>query len=200
MAPKGVSSEEKRKRLLEIFHEEYDVFMMKDIEKRASNRGIQNNAAGAVLQELVDDELVLCDKIGSSKFYWSFPRRKDEADKYEELEQEIVNCADKMASLIKEIDEEKKVRETSEEREKILAKLAQETTENVLLTEELAALNASNEYKDKEMQIGAVKMELNLWNDNIETIRDYCLSLDSGGQITVDEFDRYFAIPEDLRN
>lgn len=74
MAPRGLSAEEKRVRLLEIFHETKDFFQLKELEKLGPKmKGIVSQTVKEVLQSLVDDGLVQADKIGSSNFFWSFP-------------------------------------------------------------------------------------------------------------------------------
>ncbi|EKM54279.1 uncharacterized protein PHACADRAFT_146090 [Phanerochaete carnosa HHB-10118-sp] len=77
MAPRGLSAEEKRVRLLEIFHETKDFFQLKELEKLGPKmKGIVSQSVKEVLQSLVDDGLVQADKIGSSNFFWSFPSQR----------------------------------------------------------------------------------------------------------------------------
>ncbi|OCB86905.1 hypothetical protein A7U60_g6079 [Sanghuangporus baumii] len=77
MAPRGLSAEEKRVRLLEIFHESKDFFQLKELEKLGPKlKGIVSQSVKEVLQGLVDDGLVQADKIGSSNFFWSFPSQR----------------------------------------------------------------------------------------------------------------------------
>ncbi|GBF93477.1 hypothetical protein Rsub_06610 [Raphidocelis subcapitata] len=70
---RGLSLEEKRDKVLEVFLESADVFLLKDVEKIASRRGVVLQSVKEVLQSLVDDDLVHCEKIGISNFFWSFP-------------------------------------------------------------------------------------------------------------------------------
>jgi hypothetical protein len=72
---KGISFEEKRKRMMEIFKAEPYFFHLKDIEKAAVKRGIVYQAIKEVLESLVGDSLVEVEKIGSSNFYWSLPSK-----------------------------------------------------------------------------------------------------------------------------
>ena len=74
MAPKkGVSFDDKRLRLLEIFARA-EVFTLKEIEKIGSKeKGIVEQTIKDVLQTLVDDGLVETDKIGAGNFYWALP-------------------------------------------------------------------------------------------------------------------------------
>ena len=76
MAPKkGVSFDDKRLRLLEIFARA-EVFTLKEIEKIGSKeKGIVEQTIKDVLQTLVDDALVETDKIGAGNFYWALPSK-----------------------------------------------------------------------------------------------------------------------------
>ena len=72
MSKKGVSAEDKRTRILEIFHEEDDVFNLKIIEKLGAKKGVIMQAVKDVVQSLIDDDLVKCEKIGISNYLWAF--------------------------------------------------------------------------------------------------------------------------------
>jgi hypothetical protein len=76
MAPKkGVSFDDKRLRLLEIFARA-EVFTLKEIEKIGSKeKGIVEQTIKDVLQTLVDDGLVETDKIGAGNFFWALPSK-----------------------------------------------------------------------------------------------------------------------------
>ncbi|KAE8983019.1 hypothetical protein PR002_g23366 [Phytophthora rubi] len=60
MGRRGVSLQEKRERILRIYHEPKDGFNLKKLEKLGSKAGI--GAPTDVNQALVDDALVNCDK------------------------------------------------------------------------------------------------------------------------------------------
>lgn len=63
---RGLSVEEKRSRMLEIFYEKKDVFQLKDLEKICpKEKGIVAQSVKDVLQSLVDDGLVDSEKIGN---------------------------------------------------------------------------------------------------------------------------------------
>lgn len=71
---KGVSFEEKRIRLLQLFYERKEFFTLKELEKiAAKEKGIVAQAVKDVLQTLVDDGLVKSEKIGTSVYFWTFP-------------------------------------------------------------------------------------------------------------------------------
>ena len=98
---KGLSLEEKRQKMMEIFYESKDVFLLKDIEKiapksKGANRyyvevdllliytllsGITSMSVKDVLTSLVDDGLVDSDKIGTSVYFWAFPSKATQVRK-----------------------------------------------------------------------------------------------------------------------
>ena len=93
---RGVSAEEKRQRMLDLFYEKKDFFLLKELEKIApkekggrsclkklqstpilsiSSSGIVSQSVKDVVQSLVDDDLVDTDKIGTSVYFWAFPSK-----------------------------------------------------------------------------------------------------------------------------
>ena len=72
---KGVSLDEKRQRMLQIFYEKKEFFTLKDLEKIApKEKGIVQQSVKDVVQALVDDGHLDSDKVGTSVFFWTFPR------------------------------------------------------------------------------------------------------------------------------
>jgi Fe2+ or Zn2+ uptake regulation protein len=68
---RGLNAEEKRKRMLEFFHEKQEFFQLKEVEKLCSSeKGITLNTVKDILTSLVDDGLVDSEKIGISIYYW----------------------------------------------------------------------------------------------------------------------------------
>ena len=73
---RGLTIEEKRTRMLEIFYDKKDFFLLKEIERIApKEKGIVSQSVKDVLQSLVDDDLVDSDKIGTSVYFWAFPSK-----------------------------------------------------------------------------------------------------------------------------
>jgi hypothetical protein len=84
----GLSFEEKRKRMFSLFKEDQSFFHLKDIEKLGIKKGITFQSIKEVLDSLVNDDLIECNKIGTSTFYWSLPNNIYEIKK-EKLEKNI---------------------------------------------------------------------------------------------------------------
>ncbi|RYR07317.1 hypothetical protein Ahy_B05g074644 isoform B [Arachis hypogaea] len=70
---RGLSLEEKREKMLEIFYESQDFFLLKELEKMGPKKGVITQSVKDVVQSLVDDDLVSKDKIGTSVYFWSLP-------------------------------------------------------------------------------------------------------------------------------
>ncbi|RLN36329.1 hypothetical protein C2845_PM03G29200 [Panicum miliaceum] len=70
---RGLSLEEKREQMLQIFYESQDFYLLKELEKLGPKKGVISQSVKDVVQSLVDDDLVLKDKIGTSVYFWSLP-------------------------------------------------------------------------------------------------------------------------------
>ncbi|KAF8893355.1 meiotic nuclear division protein 1 [Infundibulicybe gibba] len=116
MAPRGLSADEKRVKLLEIFHETKDFYQLKELEKLGPKmKGIVSQSVKEVLQSLVDDGLVQADKIGSSNFFWSFPSQQGAIiqNRLAKAKETRTGYQDQLAGIRKNIDSEKTTRPES---------------------------------------------------------------------------------------
>ncbi|KAM7419549.1 hypothetical protein PAMA_016588 [Pampus argenteus] len=123
---KGLSLEEKRSRMLEIFFETKDVFQLKDIEKIApKTKGITPMSVKEVLQSLVDDNMVDCERVGTSNYYWAFPSKALHARKHklEELQKQISEAKQQKKSLQNAAEKAKVGRQDTKERSSLLKEL-----------------------------------------------------------------------------
>ena len=99
---RGLSLEEKRERVLEIFHSKKDVFLLKELEKIAyKEKGVVTQSVKDVVQSLVDDDLISSDKIGSSIYYWGFPSSALvlKKNKLADLTNNLQKCNSKLDSV-----------------------------------------------------------------------------------------------------
>ncbi|XP_064200529.1 meiotic nuclear division protein 1 homolog isoform X2 [Anguilla rostrata] len=107
---KGLSLEEKRSRMMDIFFETKDVFQLKDIEKIApKTKGITPMSVKEVLQSLVDDNMVDCERVGTSNYYWAFPSKALHGRKrrLEELEKQLSEAKKRKATLQQAVEKAK---------------------------------------------------------------------------------------------
>ncbi|XP_059951259.1 meiotic nuclear division protein 1 homolog isoform X2 [Mesoplodon densirostris] len=127
--------------MMEIFFETKDVFQLKDMEKIApKEKGITAMSVKEVLQSLVDDGMVDCERIGTSNYYWAFPSKALHARKrkLEVLESQLSEGNQKHANLQKSIEKAKIGRHETEER--------------TLLAKELSSLRDQREQLKAEVE------------------------------------------------
>lgn len=199
---RGLSNEEKRKRMLEWFHEKQEFFQLKDVEKLCSSeKGITQQTIKDVLTSLVDDGFVDSDKIGSSVYYWSLPskalqKRRDEASRVENaLKEETAKNARLSTSVERtreasENDDEVKRNELENEIQKLIV-------ERKRLLRELDACkeNDPDAYESMRAQAQIAKNAANRWIENIFLLKSWLKN-----KFRVDEsvIDKQFGIPVDL--
>ena len=96
---KGVSAEEKRTRMLQLFYEKKEFFQLKELEKLApKEKGIVQQSVKDVVQSLVDDGMVDTEKIGTSVYFWAFPSKAKHTKKrkLEEAEEKLADVTKKL--------------------------------------------------------------------------------------------------------
>ncbi|EEB08591.1 meiosis specific coiled-coil protein Mcp7 [Schizosaccharomyces japonicus yFS275] len=202
MPPKGLSLDEKRRRLEQIFYESRDFYQLKELEKLGSKRHIVMQTVKEVLQSLVDDGVVHCEKIGTSNYYWSFPSQSKRSREalIVKLEQEIQQLELKIGELCSTIEEEKKLRARPEDPNE-----NNEYTVETLTSLQEKINNLQEEIqKQKRLDPAAVKTQkmetrryleaANMWTDQIHTLFAFCRDMGAD----VKQLREYCDIPEDL--
>jgi hypothetical protein len=181
-----------------MFTESSDFFTLKDLEKTApKSKGIIQQAVKDVLQSLVDDSLVTCDKIGTSNYYWSLPstlhhkrkgRVEDLTDKVQVLKRQRVALETARAGR-------EEGAEVAAQREALAKRNAALAEEHARLAREVA--DASELDPDTLDRIIAdaktAKLAADRWTDNVHIVRGWVtakFNMDSA------EFDKAMGIPE----
>jgi len=179
MVKKGVSLDDKKDRMLKILHDSKEPFTLKALEKLGSKAGVTSMSVKGVLEEMVADNLIELDKIGSTNFYWSFPSKgiaKMEAE-ISTLTSSIDVSKEKLESLELEKTVLLESRVPTEERQKKLSEY-NELQKQVSVFEEKVAeqsklLEAGNESAVIEDKIKIAKGAANRWTDNTWQLMDY---------------------------
>ena len=120
---RGLSIEEKRQRMLQLFHEKKEFLLLKEVERVAfKEKGIVSQSVKEVLQSLVDDDMVNSDKIGSSVYFWAFPSNSlvMKKKKLNELTVKLNKDSQRSKELCNAISELSKDRKDSPDRRKML--------------------------------------------------------------------------------
>ena len=108
----GMSMEEKKKAMMDLFYEKKDFFQLKELEEIASKeKGIDQGTVKDVIQGLVDDGFVDTDKIGTFNYFWAFPSKalylKEQKLKELQKQNEVLKMTSK--SILKTSDIEAKL-------------------------------------------------------------------------------------------
>ncbi len=121
---RGLSAEEKRTRMLDLFYQKKDFFLLKELERIApKEKGIVSQSVKDVVQSLVDDGMVDTDKIGTSVYFWAFPSKATAGRKrrLREAETEAQLAAKRIKKAEERAKEVRKGREDTAERKKVSA-------------------------------------------------------------------------------
>ncbi|KAL4078523.1 meiotic nuclear division protein 1 [Scleroderma yunnanense] len=202
MAPRGLSAEEKRIKLLEIFHESKDFFQLKELEKNAPRlKGIVSQSVKETLQSLVDDGLVQTDKIGSSNFFWSFPSQRGSIirNRLDTGKNVQLNHNNQLQDLEASIEREKAVRPESEQRATALGRLCTAKENVKALETELKAYGACDPIKieAKKRAVILAHEAAVRWTDNYSILLTHFTRRHG---IETQEIRRFLGINEDYED
>ena len=120
---RGLSIDEKRQRMLQLFHEKKEFLLLKEVERLAfKEKGIVSQSVKDVLQSLVDDDMVNSDKIGSSVYFWAFPSNSlvMKKKKLNELTVKLNKDSHRSKELSTAISEASRDRKDSPDRKRML--------------------------------------------------------------------------------
>lgn len=175
---KRMSTEEKRKVILDIYHKSKDVYTEKEIISLATKAGVNVNTIPDINTSLVDDGLVDKDKIGGSNFFWSFPGKRDRVLQleHEKILTEIESAKVKLISAEGKLADAKRGREDEDgERAKKIARLQELDKEKKSMEKELESLkeNDPQVLADLKKELTLVTDAANRWTDNIFTCKSY---------------------------
>eukprot|EP01024_Parvocaulis_polyphysoides_P026360 TRINITY_DN24045_c0_g1_i2.p2 TRINITY_DN24045_c0_g1~~TRINITY_DN24045_c0_g1_i2.p2 ORF type:complete len:208 (-),score=38.88 TRINITY_DN24045_c0_g1_i2:156-779(-) len=189
---RGLSLEDKRHKLLEVFHDSADVFVLKDVEKLGAKKGVIPQSIKEVLQSLVDDNLVHQEKIGASNYFWSFPGEASTQleNEIEETQKNVKNLQTKEAQLLQAIEKEKSEKQDTKERVEAIQQL--EGLQDLLKDRQKEvnkyADNDPELYEAMKQAVNTGKEAANRWLDNIDTLLNWCKNQFSGMDTELAQF------------
>ncbi|XP_048457642.1 meiotic nuclear division protein 1 homolog [Rhincodon typus] len=197
---KGLSLEEKRTRMMEIFFETKDVFQLKDLEKIApKEKGITSMSVKEVLQSLVDDGMVDTERIGTSNYFWAFPSKAHHIrkKKLEQLKHQLAEGTQRKQSLQQSIEKAKVGRQNTDKRANMLKELEELRQQRNQLKAEL------EKYKECDPEViegirqanKVAKDAANRWTDNVFAIKSWA---NKKFGFERNKIDKAFGIPEDF--
>ncbi|XP_061408505.1 meiotic nuclear division protein 1 homolog [Lethenteron reissneri] len=197
---RGLSSEEKRTKMMEIFFETKDVFQLKDLEKIAPReKGITAMSVKEVLQSVVDDAMVDTDRIGTSNYYWAFPSKalNSRQNKLMALEAQLKEGEVRRHGLQESVVRATAGREDTEERTELLQELARLRSCKEKLQAELDKHRECDPevISDLRKENEISKDAANRWTDNVFSIKSWAKRRFG---LEEDQLDKSFGIPEEF--
>lgn len=197
-----MSKDEKRTRVLDYFYEKKEFFHLKELEKDIPKvKGVIAQSVKEIVTELVNDNLVDSDKIGTSTYFWAFPSKARHLKKQqlEDLKKQLEEANKKLKVSREKVIAAKIGREETEKRLQLLERLQSMKVDEERLTAEIQKYKDSDpetfEKMKKEIQIA--KDAANRWTDNVFSVKSWCkdkFGLDEGA------LDKAFEIPADFDN
>ncbi|KAG6740604.1 hypothetical protein NC652_039649 [Populus alba x Populus x berolinensis] len=175
---RGLSLEEKREKILQIFYDSQDFFLLKELEKSGPKKGVISQSVKDVVQSLVDDDLASKDKIGTSVYFWSLPSCAGNQLRtvHRKLNSDLQSSKKRHAELVDQCEALKKGREESDEREEALAELKTIEMKYNELKEEMEKYADNDPAAVQAMKeaIEVAHAAANRWTDNVFTLRQWC--------------------------
>ncbi|KAL9443695.1 hypothetical protein AB3S75_016964 [Citrus x aurantiifolia] len=199
---RGLSLEEKRGKILEIFYESQDFYLLKELEKLGPKKGVITQSVKDVVQSLVDDDLVLKDKIGTSVYFWSLPSCAGNQlrNVYRKLESDLQSSKKRHTELVEQCNALKKGREESDEREEALEELKAIELKHNELKDEMGqyADNDPAAFEAMKNAIEVAHAAANRWTDNIFTLQQWCSNNFPQAKEELEQMYKDVGIPEDF--
>ncbi|KAL3129784.1 Mnd1 family protein [Cryptosporidium hominis] len=200
MSKRGVSMEEKRSRLLNSLYEKKECFNLKEIEKLGKKCGIIEQTVKDVLQSLVDDSLVVSDKIGSLNIFWALPSaaKFSKENRLEYLKNSIQDSKEQIKSLEKMIQDSKETdspeHQLREKKSQELDQILKEQKELVIRLDNINIIIKDNP-KILNENLSSANQELSIWEDNVCSLRQWIKKKMPG--ISEKEINNNFGLPDD---
>ncbi|CAK4071144.1 unnamed protein product [Aphanomyces euteiches] len=189
---KGVSLDEKRERILKIYHENLEVYNLKEVEKLGSKAGVVLQTIKDVNQALVDDNLVDTDKIGSGNYFWSFPSKvaQQRKRKLDDLETKRGELKQKIVSVVQAVETQQSLRTESSDRVEKLNRLAQLKNQVEEMRAKLHVLseNDPDVMKKLEAKVKLAKEGVDRWTDNVFNLKSWVIKKNSAPSAEVEKW------------
>ncbi|ETW08926.1 hypothetical protein, variant [Aphanomyces invadans] len=189
---KGVSLDEKRERILKLYHENLEVYNLKEVEKLGSKAGVVLQTIKDVNQALVDDNLVDTEKIGSGNYFWSFPSKvaQQRKRKLEDLEAKRTELKAKIESTKHAVEARKSVRADSDDRVVKLERLAQLRSDIEAANQRLHVMSENDPDLMKKLgnKVKVAKDGVDRWTDNVFNLKAWVIKKNSCSSAEVEKW------------
>lgn len=196
---KGLSMEEKCKKVLEIFTETQDVFQLKDVEKMALKKGVIVQSVKDCVNQLVADNLIETDKIGSSTYFWMFRNKQvnDKNKRVNQLKKQVSELKKKRSELRQVIRDKSVGKEEQAARDKYNSRIAKSQQKKAKLVQEIDKYKDCDPDEVEKLKKGADEAveAVERWTTNVFSIRRWVVHKTG---MTESDVNKQFNIPPDF--
>ncbi|KAL3858205.1 hypothetical protein ACJMK2_012807 [Sinanodonta woodiana] len=175
---KGLSVDEKRKRMMEFFYEQKDFFQLKELERMCQKeKGITSMSVKEILTSLVDDGMVDTEKIGTSVYFWAFPSKasQNRKRKLADLTEKLNELESKKRSLTDAKMKASIGKEETDARTELIVELSRKQEEKATLLAEIARYKECDPEVIEQVKTESqtAKEAANRWTDNVFSIKSW---------------------------
>jgi vacuolar-type H+-ATPase subunit I/STV1 len=160
-----------------------------------THQGIVSNTIKEILEMLQADGLVQSEKVGTSHYFFRFPKVEDLATKKQNLVHENAVLEQKVHDLNACIERESQSRPESENRTKKLRYLSELQQTERELKEKLDKVSSTIRGVKQQKGVAVCKEAANRWTENIFALESY---LRKEFQMDLEPLRKEFKIPADL--
>ncbi|KAM7456166.1 hypothetical protein BLSTO_03084 [Blastocystis sp. subtype 1] len=206
---RGLSADEKKQKMRDAMLAGKSVYNMKELEKIGKEQGISGMVIKDVVQEMLDDDMIIQEKVGSNSLFWIFPSQSYvlKKRKLDTLRQSVGSAREEKEKLEAEIAKAKEDKPDSEHRSELLKQYEalKSEKEGLLSTldtlkehdpETIRQMSAPNQIPSNvEEDIKTAVDGANRWTDNIWSMKSF-LTRKQG--ISSKEADQALEIPDDF--
>lgn len=198
--PKGVSAGEKVSKIVEFFLARPEIYTLKELEaKLPKATGLSSMLIPDLIKQVVDDNLVRAEKVGSSNMYWAFPNdeRHFVACETEKAQMAVDSYAKDNREKREHLSEMSKTREDNEDRKRLVLEYRElkGRVDELEKIKWLAENSSMEEFQKMEAKIADLKSLTNKVTDDIFTVRGFAFNKYS---LEKKDFNRNFDINDDM--
>ncbi|KAK8829186.1 Mnd1, meiotic nuclear division protein 1 [Blastocystis sp. ATCC 50177/Nand II] len=196
---RGLSADEKKQKMRDAMLAGKSVYNMKELEKIGKEQGISGMVIKDVVQEMLDDDMIIQEKVGSNSLFWIFPSQSYvlKKRKLDTLRQSVGSAREEKEKLEAEIAKAKVDKPDSEHRSELLKQYEALKSEKEGLLSTLDTLKEHDPETIRQMKedIKTAVDGANRWTDNIWSMKSF-LTRKQG--ISSKEADQALEIPDDF--
>ncbi|CBK23932.2 uncharacterized protein [Blastocystis hominis] len=164
---------------------------MKEIEKIAKDQGISTMIVKDVIQDMLDDDMIIQEKVGTQVLYWIFPSQSYilKKRKLDTLRSSVATLREEKEKLDESIAKARESKPDSEHRLELVEQHEQLRKRQEELTASLDSLSERDPETIRKLKDN-VKQAIdgaNRWTDNIYSVKSFLVRKQGMGSKEVDQ-------------